>query len=148
MAIFHMGYGLPGTIPPAAGQLKFLIVAIDYFTKWIEAEPLSSITTTNIRKFTWRNIITQIEIPTTIVNDNGTQFSDQKFGELLSSLHIKQHFTSVEHPQTNGQVEAANTVLLQGNFFARSQWSIAGTVTSCPLGLLHNSSQHHRGITF
>ncbi|XP_019418521.1 PREDICTED: uncharacterized protein LOC109329297 [Lupinus angustifolius] len=45
---------------------------------------------------------------------NGTQFSDRKFKELLSGLHIKQHFTSVERPQANGQVEAANKVLLCG----------------------------------
>ncbi|XP_019438944.1 PREDICTED: uncharacterized protein LOC109344644 [Lupinus angustifolius] len=84
------------------GQLKFLIVAIDYFTKWIEAEALATITSANIQKFTWRNIITRFGIPSAIVTDNDTQFVDRRFQELLSGLRIKQHFTSVEHPQTNG----------------------------------------------
>ncbi|XP_019447247.1 PREDICTED: uncharacterized protein LOC109350468 [Lupinus angustifolius] len=48
------------------------------------------------------------------VTDNGTQFADRRFQELLSGLHIKQHFTSVEHPQTNGLAEAANKVILKG----------------------------------
>ncbi|XP_019420646.1 PREDICTED: uncharacterized protein LOC109330824 [Lupinus angustifolius] len=92
-----------GPFPLATGQLKFLIVAIDYFTKWIEAEPLSNIMTTNIQKFTWRNIITRFGIPAVVDIDNETQFYDRKFKELLTGLHIKQHFTSFEHPQKNGQ---------------------------------------------
>ncbi|XP_019447443.1 PREDICTED: uncharacterized protein K02A2.6-like [Lupinus angustifolius] len=104
----------PWPFPQAAGQLKFLIVAVDHFTKWIEAEALATITLANIQKFTWRNIITHFGIPSAIVTDNGTQFADRKFQALLSGLHIKQHFTSVEHPQTNGQAEAANRVILKG----------------------------------
>ncbi|XP_019429884.1 PREDICTED: uncharacterized protein LOC109337374 [Lupinus angustifolius] len=53
-------------------------------------------------------------IPSAIVTNNGTQFSDRRFQELLSGLRIKQHFTSVEHPQTNGHAEAANKVILKG----------------------------------
>nr|KYP52772.1 hypothetical protein KK1_025307 [Cajanus cajan] len=49
-----------GPFPPAKGQLKFLLVAIDYFTKWIEACPLAKITTKNVQKFTWKNIICSI----------------------------------------------------------------------------------------
>ncbi|XP_019450697.1 PREDICTED: uncharacterized protein LOC109352965 [Lupinus angustifolius] len=47
------------------------------------------------------------------VTDNSTQFADRRFQELLSGLRIKQHFTSLEHPQTNGQAEAANKVILK-----------------------------------
>ncbi|XP_019435938.1 PREDICTED: uncharacterized protein K02A2.6-like [Lupinus angustifolius] len=108
------GMDILGPFPQATGQLKFLIVAIDYFTKWIEAESLATITSANIQKFTWRNIITRFGIPFAIVTDNGTQFADRRFQGLLSGLHIKQHFTSVEHPQTNGQAEAANKVILKG----------------------------------
>nr|KYP67877.1 hypothetical protein KK1_021491 [Cajanus cajan] len=42
--------------PPAEGQLKFLLVIIDYFTKWIEACPLAKITVENVQKFTWKSI--------------------------------------------------------------------------------------------
>ncbi|XP_057720310.1 uncharacterized protein LOC130934791 [Arachis stenosperma] len=48
------------------------------------------------------------------MSDNGTQFSDKKFGKFLSGLGIKQKFSSVEHTQCNGQAEAANKVILSG----------------------------------
>nr|KYP54369.1 hypothetical protein KK1_000556 [Cajanus cajan] len=60
-----------GPFLPAKGQLKFLLVAIDYFTKWIEACPLAKITTENVQKFTWRNTICRFGIPHTLVTDNG-----------------------------------------------------------------------------
>ncbi|XP_058761331.1 uncharacterized protein LOC131634721 [Vicia villosa] len=49
-----------------------------------------------------------------IITDNGTQFTDRKFQEFVSKIGTKQHFTSVEHPQTNRQAEAANRVILRG----------------------------------
>ncbi|XP_057730752.1 uncharacterized protein LOC130946086 [Arachis stenosperma] len=49
-----------------------------------------------------------------MISDNGTQFVDKKIREFLVGLRIKQRFSSVEHPQTNSQVEAANKVILKG----------------------------------
>nr|XP_025664515.1 uncharacterized protein LOC112762925 [Arachis hypogaea] len=54
------------------------------------------------------------EVPEVVISYNGTQFADKKFGEFLAGLGIRQKFSSVEHPQTNGQVEAVNKVILQG----------------------------------
>ncbi|XP_072062334.1 uncharacterized protein [Arachis hypogaea] len=59
-------------------------------------------------------VITRFGIPEVVISDNGTQFTDKKFMEFLSGLGIKQKFSSIEHPQTNGQVEAANKVVLLG----------------------------------
>nr|KYP33669.1 Pol polyprotein [Cajanus cajan] len=101
-----------GPFPMAKGQLKFLIVAVDLFTKWIEAEPLATISAANIQKFTWKNIITRFGIPYAIITDNGLQFTDKRFNEFLDNLHIKHKSTSVEHPQSNGQAESANKVIL------------------------------------
>nr|KYP31357.1 Transposon Ty3-I Gag-Pol polyprotein [Cajanus cajan] len=102
-----------GPLPPTKGQLKFVLVAIDYFTKWIEACPLAKITTKNVQIFTWKNIICRFGIPHTLVTDNGRQFIAQGFEDFLRELGIKHLPTSVEHPQTNGQAEAANKVILQ-----------------------------------
>ncbi|XP_025675426.1 uncharacterized protein [Arachis hypogaea] len=95
------------------GQVKYLIVAIDCYTNWVEAEPLTSISSANGQKFMWRQVIARFEIPEVVISDNGTQFADKKFGEFFAGLAIKQKFSSVKHPQTNGQVEAANKVILQ-----------------------------------
>ncbi|XP_072052080.1 uncharacterized protein [Arachis hypogaea] len=53
---------LLGPFPVGPGQLKYLIVAIDYYTKWIEAEPLANISLGNCRKFVWRQIISKFRI--------------------------------------------------------------------------------------
>jgi transposase InsO family protein len=89
-------------------------VGVDYFTKWIEAEPLAKITASNILRFFKRDILARFGIPQAVVTDNGTQFTDRKFQEFLAAINTKQHFASVEHPQTNGQAEAANRVILRG----------------------------------
>ncbi|GAU49243.1 hypothetical protein TSUD_382750 [Trifolium subterraneum] len=108
------GMDILGHFPTAARQVKYLIVAVDYFTKWIEAEPLAKISTSNILRFFKRNILARFGIPQVVVTDNGTQFTNKKFQEFLATIGATQHFTSVEHPQTNGQAEAANRVLLRG----------------------------------
>jgi transposase InsO family protein len=101
-----------GPFLKAAGQLKHLVVAVDYFTKWVEAKPLATITSARVEAFTFKTIICCFEIPAEIVTDNGTQFIGGQIRELLQGLHIRHHFSSVEHPQTNGQAEAANKVIL------------------------------------
>ncbi|XP_052117555.1 uncharacterized protein LOC127747557 [Arachis duranensis] len=108
------GVDLLGPFPVGPGQVKYLIVAIDYYTKWIEAEPLASISSSNCKKFMWRQVITRFGIPEVVISDNGTQFIDKKFTEFLNGLGIRQRFSSVEHPQTNGQVESANKIILSG----------------------------------
>nr|KYP69976.1 hypothetical protein KK1_009183 [Cajanus cajan] len=69
-----------GPFPPAKGQLKFLLVAIDYFTKWIEASPLAKIITENIQKFTWKSIVCRFGIPHSLVTDNGRNMNSSRFG--------------------------------------------------------------------
>ena len=78
-----------GPFPLALGQLKYLIVAIDYFTKWIEVEPLYTITTAQCWKFIWQNIITRYSILRSVIINNGTQFIDIKFKYLLSELEVR-----------------------------------------------------------
>nr|KYP75310.1 Pol polyprotein [Cajanus cajan] len=106
------GADILGPFPVVKGQCKFLIVAVDLFTKWIEAEPLACISTRQVQKFFWKNIITRFGIPHTLVTDNGLQFTDRKLNEFLVGLGIQHKVTSVEHPQTNGQAESANKVIL------------------------------------
>ncbi|GAU12536.1 hypothetical protein TSUD_182500 [Trifolium subterraneum] len=108
------GMDILGPFPTAARQVKYLIVAVDYFTKWIEAEPLAKISASNILRFFKRDVLARFGIPQVVVTDNGTQFTNKKFQEFLAAIGTTQRFASVEHPQTNGQAEAANRVLLRG----------------------------------
>jgi len=94
--------------------MKYLVVAIEYFTKWIEAELVAQMIAHKIQHFVWKNIVCCFGVPRRLVSDNGTQFASQQLGKLCAEVGIKQVFTSVEDPQTNGQVESANRVLLRG----------------------------------
>ena len=63
-----------GPLPKALEAFKYLLVVIDYFTKWIEATPLWKITTNDMEKFTWKQLICRYGLPFAIVTDNDTQF--------------------------------------------------------------------------
>ncbi|GJU75981.1 reverse transcriptase domain-containing protein [Tanacetum coccineum] len=65
------GMDILGPLPESFGKVKFVIVAIDYFTKWIEAKPLARITEKEVKKFIWDNIICRFGLPRIIVTDNG-----------------------------------------------------------------------------
>ncbi|KAK1424744.1 hypothetical protein QVD17_20082 [Tagetes erecta] len=103
-----------GPLPEGPGKLKHLIVAVDYFTKWAEAKAVTAITTHNVKKFLWDNVVCRFGIPLYLVSDNGAQFIDCKMKEWCDSLKIKQIFTSVAHPQGNGQVERVNRSIVEG----------------------------------
>ena len=102
-----------GPFPTTARQLKFLVVGIDYFTKWVEAEALTIITEKKIRNFFWRNIISKYGIPRVLGFNNGKQFDNSAFKNFCSKLGIKNHYSSPAHPQANGQVEVTNQSLLK-----------------------------------
>jgi transposase InsO family protein len=83
-------------------------VAVDYFTKWTEAEPLASITAKKSLDFVVKNIVCRYGIPRKIVSDNGTQFESDEFTGFCEKNGIIKSFSSVVRPQGNGQVEAVN----------------------------------------
>ncbi|CAH9110567.1 unnamed protein product [Cuscuta europaea] len=109
-----MGIDLVGPLPRAAGNNRYIIVAVDYFTKWVEAEPLASITGARCQKFVHKNILTRFGVPQEIISDNGTQFEAAPFQEILREWGIKHRFSSVAYPQGNGQVENANRTIMEG----------------------------------
>ncbi|XP_020218740.1 uncharacterized protein LOC109801971 [Cajanus cajan] len=63
------GMDILGPFPSGKGQAKFLVVAVDHFTKWIEAEALTTITANNVQKFFWKNIVTRFGIPYALITD-------------------------------------------------------------------------------
>ena len=99
------GFDILGPLPVGKGQCKFIIVAVDYFTKWAEAEPLATITEQKICNFVWRAIICRFVIPRALVSDNGKQFDNAKFKDFCGELGIKNYYSSPAHPQSNGQTE-------------------------------------------
>ncbi|KAK0570589.1 hypothetical protein LWI29_003554 [Acer saccharum] len=105
------GIDLISPMPTAIGGAKHAIVAVDYFMKWVEAEPLVHITEANTISFVKKNILYRFGIPNTIITDNGTQFDGRKFRELCDKYGINNYYASPAHPQTNGQTEAVNKII-------------------------------------
>ena len=105
------GMDLVGPLPIAQGNYKYAVVAVEYFTKWIVAKPLVSITSEAVRKFFGQNIICRFGVPKELTVDNGKQFDSQLFGEFYHSVGTKLMFASVYHPQSNGTVKRANGLI-------------------------------------
>jgi hypothetical protein len=76
------GLDIMGPLPIGRRQLKFLLVAIDYFTKWVEAEPLATITEKNVQNFVWKAVICKFGIPRVLVSNNGKQFDNPRFRQF------------------------------------------------------------------
>ncbi|XP_073119533.1 uncharacterized protein [Henckelia pumila] len=107
------GMDIVGPFPQAPAQKKLLLVAIDYFSKWVEAEALARITEGEVMKFLWKNIVCRFGVPQKIISDNGRQFQGAWVQAWCKEMKIQQHFTSVHYPQSNGQVEVTNRSLVQ-----------------------------------
>ncbi|CAL8102390.1 unnamed protein product [Prunus armeniaca] len=65
------------------GQVKYAVIAVNYFTKWAEAEALAIIIATRIETFVWQNIVGRFGVPNTIITDNGRQFDNTKFKQFV-----------------------------------------------------------------
>jgi hypothetical protein len=102
------GLDIVGPLPTAQGNLKFTFIAVEYFTKWIEARAVSTITSKTAQKFFWQNIVYRFGVPSELTVDNGKQFDSQDFRDFCFSIGTKLAFASVYHPQSNGVVESAN----------------------------------------
>jgi ribonuclease HI len=107
------GVDIVGPLPRGKGGVRFAVVAVDYFTKWVEVEPLASITAKVIERFLWKNIVCRYGVPHALVTDNGKQFDCEPFRKWCTELHIKNYFSSPGHPQANGQVEATNKTIFK-----------------------------------
>ncbi|KAI0497309.1 hypothetical protein KFK09_020532 [Dendrobium nobile] len=107
------GIDIMGPFPIAIGQQKFIILAIDYFTKWVEAELLAKITEANAKQFLWKNIIYHISISLRVITNNGTQFTRMIITSFYKDFHIQLIHTAVALPQANGQTEVTNRTILK-----------------------------------
>jgi hypothetical protein len=93
----------------AHGGYKHIVVVVDKFTKWIEVHAITTVTSKEAAKFI-EDITHRYSVPNRIVTDLGKAFTGSDF--FQDSL-IDVYYSSVAHPQCNGQVERANGMVLQ-----------------------------------
>ena len=89
-----------------------MLVGIDYFNKWVEAQPLANIRDADAKKLIWRNIVTRFGVLRTLISDNGLQFDSKAFRRYCCELGIVNRYSTPAYPQGNGQVEAVNKAIV------------------------------------
>jgi hypothetical protein len=105
------GLDMVGPFKTAPGGLRHLLVTVDKFTKWIKAKPIKKLDGSSTIKF-FNKIITRYGVPHSIITDNGTNFAKGVFADYYGQTGIRLDLASVAHPQSNGQVEKANGLIL------------------------------------
>ena len=101
-----------GPFPKAAGNKRWLLVGSDYFTKWVEVEPLANIREMDAKRFVWKNIVTQFGIPYILISNNGLQFDSKTFRRYCCDLGITNRYSTSAYPQENAQDKAVNKVIV------------------------------------
>ncbi|XP_052301368.1 LOW QUALITY PROTEIN: uncharacterized protein LOC127904008 [Populus trichocarpa] len=94
--------------PKASNGHRFILVAIDYFTKWVEANSYAHVTQKVVKRFIEKDLICRYGPPEKIVTDNAQNFNGKMIVELCTKWKIKHSNSSPYRPKMNGAVEAAN----------------------------------------
>jgi transposase InsO family protein len=106
-----IGIDLIGPLTITPTRKRYIIVAIDYLTKWVEARAITAKEADKTVSFIHEEITTRHGVPREILSDNGLEFANKTLGDYCQQMGIKQRFASPYHPQTNGLVERMNRTL-------------------------------------
>ena len=87
-----------GPFPKAIGNKRYLLVGTDYFTKWVETDPLANIMDMDAKRFIWKNIVTRFGIPRALISDNGLQFDSKAFRRYFCDLGITNRYSTLAYP--------------------------------------------------
>ena len=101
------GMDILGPFPRAPGGYRYVYVAIDKFTNWVEVEAVRTIPAGLAIKFI-KGLVSQFGVPNRIITDNKLQFTSNLFKIYCADLGTQICYASVAHPRSNGQAERAN----------------------------------------
>lgn len=94
-----------GPFKTTADRMQYIIVCVDYLTKWVEAEAVPDTCSSHVIRFLRRNIICRHGHPDRLVSDQGSAFTSKETAEAMEKWKVKHVFATAEHPQTSGLVE-------------------------------------------
>jgi len=107
----RIGIDIVGPLPETKKKNKYMVVAIEYLTKWVEVRALDKATAENVADFIYEDIICRHGAPKIILTDQGSHFKNKIIDTLLHKFKIEHRLSSPYHPQTNGLVERFNKTL-------------------------------------
>ena len=108
----RIGIDIVGPLPRSKNGNRYIVVAMDYFTKWPEAKALKEATAKEVSKFIYEEIICRHGCPKRILSDRGTHFNNQLIEDLTNKFTIKHGFSTPYHPKTNGLVKRFNKLYM------------------------------------
>ncbi|GJV58542.1 reverse transcriptase domain-containing protein [Tanacetum coccineum] len=100
------GIDFMGPFPSSRGN-KYILVAVDYLSKWVEAKALPTNDARVVVKFL-KSLFARFGTPRAIISDRGTHFCNDKFAKVMSKYGVTHRLSTAYHPQTSGQVEVSN----------------------------------------
>ncbi|XP_065859870.1 uncharacterized protein [Euphorbia lathyris] len=113
---------------PKSLKNEYILIAMDYVSKWVEAVALPSNDARAVIRFLQKNIFTRFGTPRTIISDGGSHFCNQAFKQVLHKYGVTHKVATPYHPQTSGQVEVSNreikTILEKTVNSSRHNWSL------------------------
>ena len=100
-----------GPFETSSSRNKYIIVAIDHLTKWMECRAIKDLTTGTTAKFLFEQLICRHGCPQVILSDNGTNFTGQALPKLNELMNIRSALTTPYCPEANGMVECVNRTM-------------------------------------
>jgi transposase InsO family protein len=120
------GIDFVGPFPSSMGN-KFILVAVDYVSKWIEAIASPTDDTRVVLKLFKKTIFPRFGVPRLVISDGGSHFISKQFENLLKKYGVRHKVATPYHPQTSGQVEISNkeikTILEKTVSTSRKDWA-------------------------
>jgi hypothetical protein len=98
--------------PPSLGQHRWILTAMDYFTKWIEVVPSRQAIDSVIIKFIENNILSHFGCPRKIITGNAASFRSKKLIDFCNQYHIILGHSTSYYPQGNGLDESSNKTMV------------------------------------
>lgn len=121
------GIDFMGPFPDSHGQ-KYILVAVDYVSKWVEAVALPTNDSKAVIKFIQKNIFSRFGTPRAIISDGGSHFCNKHLDALLKKYGVNHRVATPYHPQTSGQVELSNRelkkILERTVSHSRKDWAV------------------------
>ena len=84
--------------PKVTGNKRYLLVGTDYFTMWVEVEPLANIRDVDAKNFVWKNIVTRFRVLHSLISNNGLQFDSKSFKRYCYVLGITNRYSTLAYP--------------------------------------------------
>src|SRR6266498_354533 len=110
---YQWGIDIVRSLTETLQENKYIVVTIDYFTKYSEARTLTNANVKSVANFIYEDIICRHGCPRKIISDRGTHFNNQVIEKLLKRFKIRHNLSTSYHPKTNGLVERFNRILCE-----------------------------------